>query len=161
MTVAPEIQSLIDWGTAVNERHGDLPLPELRSVLRDEFDEELRRRGVVVEQVAAISDREIPVTDGEVAARIYTPPGAGPHPVFLHLHGGGFVFGTVDSLFNAAKCAHICRAAECVVVTVNYRLAPEFRFPTAPEDCFAALLWVVENSNLLQIDPARIAVGGE
>jgi acetyl esterase len=161
MTVAPEIQSLIDWGTSVGERHGNLPLPELRPVLRDELDEELRRRGVEVEHVTAVTDHEIPVADGKVVARIYTPPGAGPHPVLLHLHGGGFVFGTVDSLVNAAKCAHICRAAECAVVTVDYRLAPEFRFPTAPEDCFAALLWVVEHSDLLHIDPARIAVGGE
>jgi acetyl esterase len=161
VTVAPEIQSLIDWGEAVNDRHGDLPLPRLRQVLRDEFNAELRRRGVVVERVAAINDDVVAVADGEIAVRVFTPPGAGPRPVFLHLHGGGFVLGTIDSLFNDAKCAHICRAAACIVVTVEYRLAPEFRFPTAPEDCYTALLWTVEKADQLQIDPARLAVGGE
>jgi acetyl esterase len=161
VTVAPEIQSLIDWGKAVNDRYGELPLPQLRQVLRDEFDAELRRRGVVVERVAAINDDVVAVAGGEIGVRVFTPPGAGPHPVFLHLHGGGFVFGTIDSLFNAAKCALICRAAACVVITVEYRLAPEFRFPTAPEDCYAALVWTVENATRLEIDPARIAIGGE
>ena len=81
--------------------------------------------------------------------------------MFVHFHGGGFVFGTIDSLVNDAKCAHICRAAECVVVTVEYRLAPEYRFPTAAEDCYAALAWAVENAGRLDIDPTRVAVGGE
>jgi acetyl esterase len=161
VTVAPEIQSLIDWSKAVNDQHADLPLPQLRQVLRDEFNAELRRRGGVVEQVAAINDDVVAVADGEIAVRAFTPPGAGPHPVFLHLHGGGFMFGTIDSLFNDAKCAHICRAAACVVITVEYRLAPEFRFPTAPEDCYAALLWTAEHATRLEIDPALIAIGGE
>jgi acetyl esterase len=159
--VAPEIQSLIDWGTAVNERHREVPLPKLRQVLRDEFDQELRRRGGVVEQVGAVAEHAVAVAGGEIAVRVFTPPGAGPYPAFVHFHGGGFVFGTTDSLFNEAKCAHICRSADCVVVTAEYRLAPEFRFPTAPEDCYAALLWTVDNAKRLQIDPAHITVGGE
>jgi acetyl esterase len=161
VTIAPEIQSLIDWGRTVNERYGELPLPKLREVLRDEFDQELRRRGVVVEQVGAVSEHAVAVDGGEIAARVFTPPGAGPYPAFLHFHGGGFVFGTTDSLFTEAKCAHICRSADCLVVTVEYRLAPERRFPTAPEDCYAALLWTIENASRLEINPARIAVGGE
>ena len=79
----------------------------------------------------------------------------------LHFHGGGFVFGTIDSVFNNAKCSHICRAARLAVVTVEYRLAPEHRFPTAPEDCYAAELWLLQNAGELSVDPTRIAVGGE
>jgi acetyl esterase len=161
VTVAAEIQSLIDWGAAVNDRHGDLPLSRLRRVLRDELNAELARRGVVAEPVAATTEHAISVAGGEIATRVYTPFGAGPHPAFVHFHGGGFVFGTIDSLVNDAKCAHICRAAACVVVTVEYRLAPEFRFPTAPEDCYAALQWTVANATHLGIDPERVAVGGE
>jgi acetyl esterase len=161
VTVAPEIQSLIDWEKAVGDRYDELPPAELRWLLRDEFDEELRRRGVVVEEVAAITDDRVSVAGGEIPVRVFTPPGAGPHPALLHFHGGGFVLGTIDSLFNDAKCAHICNAAGCVVVTVEYRLAPEFPFPTAPEDCYAALLWTTENADRLGIDAARIAVGGE
>src|SRR5919204_6207260 len=97
MTLAPEIQSLIDWGNAVNARHGDLALPDLRRVLRDELDAELRRRGTVVDRVGAITDHAIGVAGGEIAVRVFTPLGRGPHPVFLHFHGGGFVFGTIES----------------------------------------------------------------
>lgn len=161
MTLAPEIQSLIEWGDAVVRRNDGLALPELRATLRDEHDREMQRLGVVVEQVAATADHVVEVPGGEIAVRVFTPSGAGPHPVFVHLHGGGFVFGTIDSVFNDAKCAHICRHAGCVVVTVEYRLAPEFRFPTAPEDCYAALLWTVEHTDPLQIDAGRVAVGGE
>ena len=81
-----------------------------------------------------------PLTMTKSGSRVFTPAAAGPHPAFVHFHGGGFVFGTIDSLVNDAKCAHICSAAECVVATVEYRLAPEHRFPTAAEDCYAALL---------------------
>lgn len=161
MTVAPEIQSFIDWGGAVNERYRDRPLSELRSILRAELDQELRRLGVVVEDVQAITNHRVAVAGGEIGVRVFVPHGTGPHPAFLHFHGGGFVLGSINSLINDAKCAHICRAAECLVITVEYRLAPEFPFPTAPEDCFAALLWTVEQADLLGLDPSRIAVGGE
>jgi acetyl esterase/lipase len=161
MSVAPEIRSLLDWGRAVDDRYGSLALPDLRHVLKRESDEWMRRRGTVVETVAGITDLSVLVTGGSISIRVFVPDREGPHPAFLHFHGGGFVFGTVDSLVNNAKCAHICRSAGCVVVTVDYRLAPEFRFPTAPEDCYAALLWTVENAEELYLDPRRIAVGGE
>jgi acetyl esterase len=161
MRVAPEIQSLIDWEKAVGDRYSELQLTELRWLLRDEFDEELSRRGVVVEEVGSVSDHAVPLAAGEIRVRVFTPHGPGPHPVFLHFHGGGFALGTIDSLFNNAKCAHVCNAAACVVVTVEYRLAPEFPFPTAPEDCYAALLWTAENADRLGIEASRIAVGGE
>ena len=161
MTIAPEIRSLLEWGTTVNEGIISLPLPERRAAIRDELDRELRRRGVTVEPVAAIEDERIAVAGGEILVRLFVPDGPGPHPVFIHFHGGGFVFGTIDSLVNDAKCAHICRAAECVVATVEYRLAPEHRFPTAAEDCYAALRWTVANAGSLDLDPVRVAVGGE
>jgi acetyl esterase len=161
LSIAPEIQSFIDWGVTINDRHRDRPLPELRRLFRDELDRELRRLGVVVEDVEAVTDHEVAVAGGEIRVRVFAPPGAGPHPGFLHFHGGGFVFGTIDSLVDEAKCAHLCSAAACLVVTVEYRLAPEFPFPTAPEDCFAALQWTVEHADRLGLDPSRIAVGGE
>ena len=161
VSVAPEIRSLLDWGRAVDDRYASLALPELRHVLKRESDEWMRRRGTVVETVAGVTDLSVLVTGGSISIRVFVPDREGPHPAFLHFHGGGFVFGTVDSLVNNAKCAHICRSACCVVVTVDYRLAPEFRFPTAPEDFYAALLWTVENAEELDLDPRRIAVGGE
>jgi acetyl esterase len=161
MTIAPEIQSWIEWGSEVGARHTGLEVPELRKVLGVELDEEMRRRGVKIEHVAGVSDHAVDVDGGRIRIRAFRPQGSGPHPAFVHFHGGGFVYGTIDSVFNNAKCAHICNAAACVVVTVDYRLAPEHRFPTAPEDCYAALLWTVANAADLDIDPTRIAVGGE
>ena len=161
MTIAPEIRSWLDWGADVGESVASLPLPERREPLRFALDDELRRRGVAVEPVGAVDEHPVGVAGGEIRVRVFTPRGSGPHPAFLHFHGGGFVVGTIDSLFNEAKCAHICNAAGCAVATVEYRLAPEHRFPTAPQDCYAALLWTVENAARLGVDPRRIAVGGE
>ena len=161
MTLAPEIQSLIDWGTAAFQAHASLALPDLRKALRDELDRELERQGVEVESVGATLNEKIELNDGEIRARAFVPDGPGPHPALVHLHGGGFVFGTIDSLVNDAKCAHICRAARCAVVTIGYRLAPEHQFPTAAEDCYTALIWTVRNAGRLGIDSTRIAVGGE
>ncbi len=160
MTLAPEIQELLDWGATL-EPYGSLPLPERRLAIRDEFDRELGRRGVVAGPVAAAREESVQVAGGEIRIRLLFPEGPGPHPAFVHFHGGGFVLGTVDSLVNEAKCTHICRAAGCVVATVEYRLAPEHRFPTAAEDCYAALRWTVENAERLGIDASRVVVGGE
>ena len=161
MTIAPEVKSLIDWGYAVNESTGHSRCPSSEPSSARSW----TRRCVG----AARSSSRSPTSETtrstsraeQIRVRVFTPPGPGPHPTFIHIHGGGFVFGTVDSLFNDAKCAHICRAAECVVVTVDYRLAPEFVFPTAPEDCYSALAWTVDRGSELGLDPIRIAVGGE
>ncbi len=161
MTLAPEIRSLLDWGASLGDSFGSLPLPQRRVAVRDELDRELRRRGVVVEPVAATLEERIAVDGGELRVRLFVPDGVAPHGAFVHFHGGGFVFGTIDSLVNDAKCAHICRAAGCLVATVDYRLAPEYRFPTAVNDCYEALSWLGENAARLGVDPDRIAVGGE
>jgi acetyl esterase len=115
----------------------------------------------VVAGVAAVDDFGVPVTGGEITLRVYRPTGEGPHPAFFHIHGGGFNLGSIDWIPNAAKCAHVCANARCVVTTVEYRLAPERPFPTAPEDCYAALLWLVEHARELNVDASRLAIGGE
>ena len=161
MTLAPEIRSLLDWGGALGEEVGRLPMPERRLAIRDELDAELRRLGVTVETVAETTDERIPVDSGEIGVRLFYSSGPGPHPVFVHFHGGGFVLGTIHSLVNDAKCAHICSAAGCAVATVEYRLAPEHPFPTPVEDCYSALCWLAANAGRLNLDADRIAVGGE
>ena len=80
MTIAPEIRSLLEWGTTVNEGISSLPLPERRVAIRDELDSELRRRGVTVEPVAAIEDERIAVAGGEIGVRLFVPDGAGLAP---------------------------------------------------------------------------------
>ncbi len=104
----------------------------------------------------------VPGAEGapDVPVLLYRPVQAeGPLPVLLHIHGGGYVFGTAAG----AGPSNVRTAGElkCVVVSVDYRLAPETRGPGAAEDCYAVLAWLHRNAAELHIDPTRIAVGGE
>ncbi len=161
MSLSPEVLEFLDWDRRLGERLAGLTLPEQRLVIAAALDEYAGETGQTVERVASVEDFAVRVDGGTVAVRVYTPVGPGPHPAFFHIHGGGFILGSIDWTPNAAKCAHICRNAGCVVASVEYRLAPEHPFPTAPEDCYAALLWLVEHAADLDVDPMRIAIGGE
>lgn len=107
-----------------------------------------------------VVDRHIPGPLGapEVPIRIYRSKAVGTRPGLLYLHGGAFVLGE-PGLFDAA-CAGFADNADVVVVSVDYRLAPENPFPAGAEDCYAALEWTVDNAEELSIDPTAIAVGG-
>jgi acetyl esterase len=109
--------------------------------------------------VAAVEDRNIPGPDGHVPVRIYTPEGEGLRPVVVFFHGGGWVIGNLES--HDATCRGLCNAAGAVVVSVDYRLAPEHRFPAAPEDCYAATKWVADNAAAIGADASRLAVAGD
>lgn len=159
--LAPAVRALIAWGSQIAERYRELDLPDLRVKLGAEHDLEMRRLGMALEPIAAVADYVVPVAEGEITVRVFLPEGNGPHPVFVHFHGGGFVFGSINSVVNDAKCARICRRAACAVATVEYRLAPERRCPTAVEDCYSALRFIIEHADELGIDPERVAVGGE
>ena len=98
------------------------------------------------------------VADG-VRVLIFTPPGERRRPAILHIHGGGMVIGSAHGFRRGA--AAIAMAADAVVVSVDYRLAPETPFPGPQEDCYAALLWLFANADVLGVDPARIAIAGE
>jgi len=110
-------------------------------------------------ELARIENRKIPGPAGEIPVRIYQPHGAGVKPVLVYLHGGGWVIGSLDSY--DATCRELAEGAGCVVVSVDYRLAPEHRYPAAPEDCHAAVKWVAANAASLGADPKRLAVGGD
>ena len=161
MPLAPEVSDFLEWDRILGERLAGLSLPEQRRAIAVALDEFARDTGLTVPRVRSVDDFAVPVKGGTVVLRVYTPEGDGPHPAFFHIHGGGFTLGSIDWLPTAAKCAHICRNAGCVVTTVEYRLAPEFRYPTAPEDCYGALLWLVDHAADLNVDTTRIAVGGE
>ncbi len=110
----------------------------------------------------SVENRNIPGPEGapEVAVRVYTPEGlAKVVPGLLHIHGGGFVIGDLDS--EMGSCLALCRNLGIVVVSVDYRLAPETPYPGGLEDCYSALNWVHDNAAELQIDPARVGVFGQ
>lgn len=112
--------------------------------------------------MARVQERSIPGPDGnEIPLRIYSPrPREGEKlPILVYLHGGGWVVGSLDT--HDSICRALARRADCLVVSVDYRLAPEHPFPAAPDDCYAALCWVAENAAPLGGDAARIAVGGD
>lgn len=100
----------------------------------------------------------VPVENGRIDVRVYRPR-AGRLPVHLFLHGGGWCTGNLDE--RDPRCRTTAAGADCVVVSVDYRLAPENAYPTAPEDCYRALEWVVASADQLDIDPSRIGVSGE
>ncbi len=110
-------------------------------------------------EVGSVSDITIPVDGAEIAARVYTPESTGPHPVVMFFHGGGWVICNLDTHDNV--CRPICRDADAIVVSVDYRMAPEHRFPTAANDCFAATRWVADNAASLGGDAHRLAVCGD
>jgi acetyl esterase len=161
MSLSPEVRAFLDWDRRLGEQLAGVPLPEQRPLIGAALEEWASDTKLAVAPVAAVEDFAVPVDAGRIRLRVYTPPGEGPHPALLHIHGGGFVVGSIDWLPNAAKCAHVCRIAGCAVATVEYRLAPECPFPIAPEDCYAALIWLADHVSDLNIDPARIGVGGE
>ena len=111
------------------------------------------------EPVASIADRSVAVEGGEIGVRIYTPEGTGPFPGVVYFHGGGWVAGDLNTMDR--PCRTFANGVGCVVVSTDYRCAPESRFPTAADDSFAATRWVAANAAELGIDPARIAVAGD
>jgi acetyl esterase len=110
-------------------------------------------------QVASIEDRTVPGGAGDVHARVYRPATEGPHPTIVFFHGGGFVIGDLDTHDDHARL--LCRDVDAVVLSVDYRRAPETPFPGGYEDCLAATLWAVEHAEELGGDPDRVAVAGD
>ena len=119
----------------------------------------LFRMGLVSTPVAAVEERLVPGPAGDLPVRVYTPEGRGPCPLVVFFHGGGWVLGDLDT--HDPFCRALCAGADCLVVSVGYRLAPEHRFPAAVDDALAAARWVAEHAVEVGGDPARIAVAGD
>ncbi|HKP42213.1 alpha/beta hydrolase [Mycobacterium sp.] len=110
-------------------------------------------------QLPSVVDRTIPGPGGALPIRIYTPEGQGPLPVVVYFHGGGFVLGDLEVVDK--PCRQLAAAAGAIVVSVDYRLAPEHRFPAAFDDCYAATEWTTAHAEELGADPSRVAVAGD
>jgi acetyl esterase len=155
MPLDPQAQTVVDTIAALN-------LKPIKDSTPAEARESMRTRTAAlgpVEEVPAVADHRVPVDGGEITVRLYAPAGVGPHPVLVFYHGGGWVIG--DLYTHDGLCRSIVNAAGCAMASVDYRLAPEFKFPVAVDDSYAALKWVAANGARLGLDTARLAVGGD
>ena len=139
--------------TAVEAREQPTPADAVKALLKDEG------RSTTPEAVAKVEDRMIPGAAGQLPARIYTPAGKGPMPVVLYFHGGGWVIASKDVYDSTPRA--LANLAHAIFVSVDYRNAPENKFPAAHDDAIAEYKWVLENAASFGGDPARVAVAGE
>ncbi|MFC8683753.1 alpha/beta hydrolase [Brevibacillus porteri] len=110
--------------------------------------------------LAKVEDKLIPAgADAEIKIRIYTPEGQGPFPLFVYYHGGGWVIGDLETV--DASCRMLAHLSGRIVVSVDYRLAPEHKFPVPVADSFAALKWVSENASSINGSASDLVVGGD
>jgi acetyl esterase len=109
--------------------------------------------------VERVENLMIPGRDGEIPIRLYYPSGDPPFAVLVYFHGGGWVMGDLDT--HHGVCHALAKLSGCLVVSVDYRLAPEHRYPAAVEDAYAATSWVAQHTGAIQADPDRLAVGGD
>ncbi len=111
-------------------------------------------------RVDRVEEIQVPVRDGyRCAARLYAPHSDAPLPVLMYLHGGGFTVGSLTT--HDVLCRQLSRHGHCAVLSLDYRLAPEHRFPTALHDAWDALNWLRENGSTLGLDTRRLAIGGD
>jgi acetyl esterase/lipase len=154
MPLDPQAQAYLDQMKQMNIDYGTLTPAYGRQMISGML--AARPAG---EPVAHVEDRTIHGPALQIPIRIYTPEGSGPLPVLVYLHTGAWILGGLD--LQDPLCRRITNLAGCIVVAVDYRLAPEYPFPAAVEDSFAATQWVVAHATEFGGDPARIAIGGD
>ncbi len=153
MPLDPEIETLVAAWYALELR----PVEEQTAI-------EVRRAYAALDRPAVAlpvdqEDRWIDGSGGRLRVRVYRPNGGSPRGALVYFHGGGWVVGTLDT--HDGHCQRICHGADCVVVSVDYPLAPEHPYPAAINDGYAALCWVAGEAASLGIAPKRIGVGGD
>ena len=153
MPVDPQIQSLLDKGTGVPATH-TLPV----DVARAQYEARIALMAAPAD-IASVREQTIDGPGGELRIRLYTPQGSGPFPLLVFFHGSGFVLCSLDT--HDGMCRNLCAGAGCVVASVDYRLAPEHKFPAGIDDCLHATRWAVAHAAELGADPSRIAVAGD
>lgn len=153
MPVDPQIQALLDRGTGVPATH-TLSVAEARR----QYEARIALMAPPA-PVATIAERSIAGPGGPLRLRVYTPAGSGPFPLMVFFHGSGFVLCSLDT--HDGLCRNLSAGIGCVVASVDYRLAPEHKFPAGPDDCLAATRWAAAHAAELGIDPTRIMLAGD
>jgi acetyl esterase len=154
MTLDPQIAGMIEqW---------DSGFPPVYEMSGAEARAAIRSRFVPVadpERVADVTDRVVKGRGGPIVVRVYRPDASEPLPIMVYAHGGGFVFCDLDS--HDGLCRSFANRIPAVIVSVDYRLAPENPWPAAAEDVYDVACWVSDNAAALGGDPSRLAVGGD
>ena len=155
MPLDPQAKAFLDQLAAMGGQPlSSMPVPMARQAM--EMLLHLRPAEV---PIAAVANRTIPGPAGDIPVRVYTPSGTAPFPLLVFFHGGGWVLGGLET--HDEICRTLANGAGCVVVSVDYRLAPEHRYPAAAEDCYAATQWCAAHAAELGADASRIAIGGD
>lgn len=159
MTLDPDVQIILDMIRLA----GRPPFDELTP---DEARQAYTASRAVLtpdpQDVAEVRDLSCPGPHGDIPLRSYRPAGSTAEqvlPLLMYFHGGGWLLGGLDS--HDTTCRHFANAARCAVISVDYRMAPEFKFPAAVDDSEAATRWAIAHAATLGVDPARVAVGGD
>jgi acetyl esterase len=156
MAITPEVRTILDMLAAFDA-----------GPIHEQTPEQVRQGFSALsltatrEDVASVTDHRVATADGDVPVRVYQPAGdaAGPRPVLVYFHGGGWVIGSVET--HDHTCRSLANGTGAAVVSVDYRLAPEHPYPAGLHDCLAAVGWVVDNAAELGVDASRLAVGGD
>ncbi len=148
----PEIAMLLEQREAMPlPSYSQLSPESARQLMKDAFPEP--------DEPEPVGDvLEIELSDG-FDVRVYIPESDGPHSTLVYYHGGGWVLGDLDT--HDPTCRALTNAADCMVVSVDYRLSPEHKFPVPLEDCYSALEWVFEDAGPMQIETGNVAIGGD
>ncbi|HYZ39893.1 MAG TPA: alpha/beta hydrolase [Stellaceae bacterium] len=155
-----ELHPQIEQVLRVMAEAGLRPIEEMTPAkAREQMEATARARKADPLPVARVEERMIPGPAGEMRLRLYSPEAARPVPGIVYYHGGGHVIGSLDTHDFVAR--NLCGGTGALVASVDYRMAPEHKFPAAVEDSFAALRWVHANAESLGADPARIGVHGD
>src|SRR5438876_8064641 len=154
MPLHPQVRTILDQMTA-------LGLPDLWSLSPQDARAQYAaaRMPTPPEPVARLEDLTIPGPNGDIPARLYAHDTAPNQPAVVFFHGGGWVIGSVET--HDYLCRLLANGARCTVVSVDYRLAPEHKFPAPAEDSYAATMWSAQHATDLGIDPTQIAVAGD
>ena len=155
MSLDPQVEKILAEAAA-------LGLPAYQDLSPIEARKQMLDVAPPVEPLLAVNrveDRSIPGPGSEIPLRLYYPEGNPPFATFLFFHGGGWVIGNLDT--HHGLCHALAKTSGSLVVSVDYRLAPENPYPAAVEDAYAATEWVAENSAVIQADPEKLAVGGD
>jgi len=156
MPLHPQCKAFLD----IIASGGGPPLEQLPVDQARQVGAGLIQLGGPEEPVARIDDRVVPGPGGPIPVRVYRPVATTDRlPALMFFHGGGWVLGNLDS--HDRQCRTLANASGCVVVAVDYRLAPEHKFPAAPEDAFAATQYVAQHADEFGIDPGRLGVAGD